>query len=458
MNLEEILNMQDKIVYENLKPWLSEEVIRQISFANNDPEWMLELRLEALEIFNSKPMPSWWPDLGKLNFDEIYFFAKPKDSIKDSKTWDDVPEDIKNTFDKLGIPEAERKMLAGVWAQYDSEVVYHSLKKELGDLWIIFEDMSVACKNHAELLKKYFMKAVPITDHKFASLHAAVWSWGTFLYIPKWIKVDEPLQAYFRMNVKAWWQFEHTIIVLEDESEAHYIEWCSAPKYGTISLHAGCVELYVWEWAKLRYSSVENWSKDTYNLNTKRAIIEKNWHIDWVGWNMWAGITMLYPCSVLVWDNSSANHLWIAFANNWQIIDAGAKVIHIWKNTTSKVVSKSISKWWGISVYRWLLDIKKSAINSTASIECDWIIIDKESISNAIPIIKVDNTESIIVHEASAGRINEDYLFYLQSRWIKRKEAETMIVNGFLSPIIKELPLEYAAEMNIIIKQELQWN
>lgn len=452
------LDSNDDIIYENLKPWLNEEVIRQISVANNDPDWMLKIRLKALEIFNSTPMPSWWPDLSKLNFDEIYFFAKPKESQKDAKTWDDVPENIKNTFDKLGIPEAEKQMLAGVWAQYDSEVVYHSLKKELWDLWIIFEDMSVACRNHGELLKKYFMKAVPINDHKFASLHAAVWSWGTFLYIPKWIKVSEPLQAYFRMNVKAGWQFEHTIIVLEDESEAHYIEWCSAPKYWTISLHAWCVELYINKRAKLRYSSVENWSIDTYNLNTKRAIIEANGSIDWIGWNMWAGITMLYPCSVLVWDNSSSTHLGLAFANAWQIIDAWAKVIHIWKNTTSKVISKSISKWWGSSIYRWLLDVKKSAVNTTSSIECDGIIIDEISSSNAIPVIKVNNTESVVVHEASAGKINEDYLFYLQSRWINRKVAETMIVNWFLSPVIKELPLEYAAEMNIIIKSELEGN
>jgi len=450
------LDISDNIIYENLKPWLSEKIIRQISIANNDPDWMLEIRLKALKVFNSTPMPSWWPDLSKLNFDEIYFFAKPKDIQKDAKTWNDVPENIKNTFDKLGIPEAEKQMLAWVWAQYDSEVVYHSLKKELWDLWIIFEDMSVACRNHSELLKKYFMKAVPITDHKFASLHAAVWSWGTFLFIPKWIKVSEPLQAYFRMNVKAGWQFEHTIIVLEDESEAHYIEWCSAPKYGTISLHAWCVELYIGKEAKLRYSSVENWSIDTYNLNTKRAIVQDYGSIDWVGWNMWAGITMLYPCSVLIWDNSSSTHLGLAFANAWQIIDAGAKVIHVWKNTTSKVISKSISKWWGSSIYRWLLDVKKTAINTTSSIECDGIIIDEISSSNAIPIIKVNNTESIVVHEASAGKINEDYLFYLQSRWINRKVAETMIVNWFLSPVIKELPLEYAAEMNIIIKSELE--
>ena len=450
------LDSSDDIIYENLKAGLSEEVVRQISASNNDPDWMLELRLKALEVFNSKPMPSWWPDLSKLKLDEIYFFAKPKDASRDAKTWDDVPENIKNTFDRLWIPEAEKKMLAWVGAQYDSEVVYHSLKKELEEAWVIFEDMSIACKKHSELLKKYFMKAVPITDHKFASLHAAVWSWGTFLYIPKWLKIEEPLQAYFRMNMKAGGQFEHTIIVLEDEAEAHYIEWCSAPKYGTVSLHAWCVELYVGKKSKLRYSSVENWSSDTYNLNTKRAIVEESWHIDWVWGNMWAWITMLYPCSVLKGNNSSANHLWIAFANSWQIIDAGAKVIHIGENTTSKVISKSLSKWWWKSVYRWYLDIRKSAKNSTASIECDWLIIDSNSSSDTIPYINVEDPDSTVAHEASAGKINEEHLYYLQSRGIERKEAETMIVNWFLSPIIKELPLEYAAEMNVIIAMELE--
>lgn len=452
MNLE----ISDDIVYENLEAWLNEKVVRQISNSNNDPAWMLEIRLKALKIFNSKKMPSWWPDLSRLNFDKIYFYAKPKDSSINAKTWEDVPENIKNTFDKLWIPEAERKMLAWVGAQYDSEVVYHSLKKELQDLWIIFEDMSIACKNHSELLKKYFMKAVPISDHKFSSLHAAVWSGWTFLYIPKWIKVSEPLQAYFRMNIRAWWQFEHTIIVLEEWAEAHYIEWCSAPKYWTVSLHAGCVELYVGKNSSLRYSSVENWSIDTYNLNTKRAIVEENWHITWVWGNLWAGITMLYPCSILKWNNSSANHLGISFANSWQIIDAWAKVIHIGENTTSKVVSKSISKAWWESIYRWYLDIKKLAKNSVASIECDWLVIDNESISETIPYINCEESWSTVAHEASAGRINPEYLFYLESRGISKKNAEIMIVNWFLNPIIQELPLEYAAEMNVIIGMELE--
>ncbi|EKE28319.1 MAG: hypothetical protein ACD_3C00079G0005 [uncultured bacterium (gcode 4)] len=456
MDYSEILDIKENLDYKWLTTWLSPEVIELISESNNDPLWMRELRLDALEKFLKKSMPWWWPALGKLNLDEIHYFAKAEDVGKNAISWDDVPENIKNTFDRLGIPEAEKKMLAWVWAQFDSEVVYHSLKKELRESGIIFEDMSVACKEHPELLKKYFMKAIPVWDHKFSMLHAAVWSWGTFLYIPKGVKVTEPLQAYFRMNVKAWGQFEHTIIVLEDEAEAHYIEWCSAPKYWSSALHAGCVEIYVWKNASLRYSSVENWSIDTYNLNTKRAIVEENWHIAWVGGNMWAWVTMLYPCSVLVGNWSSASHIWIAFANEWQVIDAWAKVIHIWENTSSKVIAKSLSKEWWISIYRWLLDIRKSAINSTASIECDWLILDDKSVSDAIPYVRLENTSSIVAHEASAGKINEEYLFYLESRWISRKEAESMIVNWFVSPVIKELPMEYAAEMNVLINMEME--
>lgn len=456
MDFWEILNIKEDIGYEGLSVWLSEEVILQISESNNDPLWMRQLRLDAFASFRNKPMPSWWPDLSWLDLDEIHYFAKREEWPKNATSWDDVPQNIKDTFDRLWIPEAEKKMLAWVWAQFDSEVVYHSLRKELMDSGVIFEDMSVACREHEELLKKYFMKAVPVWDHKFSMLHAAVWSWGTFLHIPKWVKVSEPLQAYFRMNIKAGWQFEHTIIILEDETEAHYIEWCSAPKYGTSALHAGCVEIYVGKNAKLRYSSVENWSIDTYNLNTKRAIVEDNWHISWVGWNMGAWVTMLYPCSVLKWDYSSANHIWIAFANGWQVIDAWAKVVHIWKNTSSKVIAKSLSKNGWISAYRWLLDIKKTAIGSVASIECDWLILDSKSKSDTIPYIKCSNADSTVAHEASAGKINEEYLFYLESRWISKKQAENMIVNGFISPVTDELPLEYAAEMNVLISMEME--
>ncbi len=449
-------NFSDEVKYQDkLDAWLSEDVVKYISASNNEPNWMLELRLKALEIFNSKSMPNWWPSLSKLDLNSIYYFAKPEGAW-DNKTWEEVPENIKNTFDRLGIPEAEKKSLAWVWAQYDSEVVYHSLKKELEDMWVIFDDMSIAVNKYPELVKKYFSKCIPLSDHKFAALHYAVWSWWTFLYVPTWVKIDEPLQSYFRMNVKSWWQFEHTIIILEDDSSAHYIEWCSAPKYDTNSLHAWWVEIFVWENANMRYSSVENWSLDTFNLNTKRAIVEKNWFIEWVSGNMWSNTTMLYPCSVLKGDNSKADHLWLAFANEGQNQDTWAKVIHIWKNTSSNIISKSLSKSGWISTYRWLVDIKENATWSVSKIDCDALLLDGKSVSDTIPDIRVANADSIVAHEASAWKINTEELFYLNSRWISEDEAKVMIVNWFLSPIMKELPLEYASEMNVLIAMEFE--
>ena len=447
----------DNISYtNNIIKGITEEVVIQISTSNNEPEWMLELRLKALKIFREKSMPSFGPDLSKLNLDEIYYYAKPEWWWA-KKSWDDVPEDIKNTFDRLGIPEAERESLAWVGAQYDSEVVYHSLKQELVDAWVIFDDTSIAVNKYPDLVKKYFAKSIPLSDHKFAALHYAVWSGWTFLYVPKWVKVKEPLQSYFRMNKKSWGQFEHTIIIIEDEADAHYIEWCSAPKYDEASLHAGWVEIYVWKNANMRYSSVENWSMDTYNLNTKRAVVSENWYMEWVWWNMWSWVTMLYPCSVLKGDNSKTDMLWLAFANTNQNQDIWSKVIHIWKNTTSNIVSKSISKWNGISTYRWLVDIKPSATGSTSKIDCDWLLIDPISVSNAVPDIKVWNSDSLVAHEASAWKINENDLFYLKSRGIWEEQALAMIVNWFVSPIMKELPLEYASEMNVLISMEMEW-
>ena len=446
----------DNIVYTNeIIKWINEDVVRQISLSNNEPEWLLESRLKALKIFREKEMPKWWPDLSKLNLDEIYYYAKPEWAGA-KKSWDDVPDNIKNTFDRLGIPEAEKESLAWVWAQYDSEVVYHSLKQELVDAGVIFDDTSIAVNKYPELFKKYFTKSIPLSDHKFAALHYAVWSGWTFLYVPKGVKVTEPLQSYFRMNKKSGGQFEHTIIIIEDDAEAHYIEWCSAPKYDENSLHAGWVEIFVWKNAKMRYSSVENWSLDTYNLNTKRAIVEENAYMEWVWWNMWSGVTMLYPCSVLKWDNSKTDMLWLAFANAKQNQDIGSKVIHIWKNTSSNILSKSLSKWWWISTYRWLIDIKPSAVWAVSKIDCDALLLDNKSISDTVPKINVWNSDSIVWHEASAWKINEEELFYLQSRWISEEEATGMIVNGFLSPIMKELPLEYASEMNVLIAMEFE--
>ena len=329
MSISDSWHFQDEVTYSNtILKWINEEVVRQISTSNNEPDWMLELRLKALKIFEWKEMPKWWPDLSRLDLNEIYYFAKPEWAWA-KKTWEEVPENIKNTFDRLGIPEAEKKSLAWVWAQYDSEVVYHSLKQELIDVWVIFDDTSIAVNKYPDLIKKYFSKCIPISDHKFAALHYAVWSWGTFMYIPAWVKLTEPLQSYFRMNKKSGGQFEHTIIILEEGAEAHYIEWCSAPKYDENSLHAGWVEIFVDKNAHMRYSSVENWSVDTYNLNTKRAIVQENAYMEWVGWNMWSWVTMLYPCSILLWDNSKTDMLWLAFANKGQNQDVWEKVIQI---------------------------------------------------------------------------------------------------------------------------------
>ncbi len=450
------LDRSDSVTYSTLaRAGIDEEIVRQIASANNEPDWMLEHRLKSLRVFESMTKPTWWPSLENIDLQSIYYFGKPEWAW-DNKSWDDVPENIKATFDRLGIPEAERAMLAGVGAQYDSEVVYHSLKQELQDKWVIFEDMSVAIREHEDIVKKHFMRAVPMTDHMFAALHGAVWSGGTFLYIPRGVVVDAPLQAYFRMNMRAGWQFEHTLIVLEEEASAHYIEGCSAPKYGTASLHAGCVEIYVGKSAKMRYSSVENWSIDTYNLNTKRAIVEESGSIEWVGGNLGSGVTMLYPCSVLKWDNSRAMHFGIAFANKWQNTDTWAKVIHIGKNTSSEVVSKSLSKNGGISTYRGLIDIKKSAKNALSNVDCDGLILDNLSRSDTIPDIRIGTDDAVVAHEASVGKINEDTLFYLMSHGMTEEAAKTMIVRGFVSPLMKELPLEYAAEMNVLIGMEME--
>lgn len=459
LNISWTWDFHDNVDYTNTPvAGLSQDLIKQISQKNNEPDWMLELRLKAYDIFLEKSFPSWWPDLSGLALESIYYFAQPK-TPDDVKTWDDVPESIKNTFDRLGIPQAERESLAWVGAQYDSTSVYHSLKSEIANQGVIFEDLSHALQNplYESIIKKYFSRCISVWDHKFSALHYAVWSGGTFLYIPAWVKISEPLQSYFRMNVKSGGQFEHTLIILEENAQAHYIEWCSAPKYDKKSLHAGWVEIFVWKNSHMRYSSVENWSLDTYNLNTKRAIVQEKWYIEWVGGNLGSNTTMLYPCSILVWDYAKADHLWIAFANSGQNQDTGAKVIHIWKNTSSNISSKSLSKWGWISTYRWLVDIKSSAIGSVSKIDCDGLILDEISSNNAIPTIKVENSYSTVAHEASAGKIDESILFYLMSRGIPESEAISMMVNGFISPIMKELPLEYASEMNVLIAMEFEW-
>lgn len=435
--------------------WLSKDLVKRISKDKNEPEWMLEKRLEAFEAFFKLPMPNYWPDLSSLDFEEICFYAKASDK-KNAKHWDDVDPNIKEVFNRLKIPEAERAVLAWVWAQYESENIYHSLKKEWEDLWVIFEDFDVAVTKHEKLVKQYFSKCVWICEHKFSALHYAVCSWWTFLYIPKWVKITEPLQAYFRMNAINMWQFEHTLIIIDENSSWSYIEWCSAPKYWSNALHAWCVEVFVKDGAKFKYSSVENWSKDTFNLNTKRAIVWKNASIEWTWWQMWSKVTMLYPCSVLKWDNSKADHLGLAVAWSGQNQDTWAKVIMIWKNSKAKILSKSISKDGWIATYRWLVDIKKSAKNSLVSVECNSLVFDN-SVSDTIPKINVENSSSQIIHEAKAGKISEDVLFYFETKWISEEKAKALIVNWFFSDIVKTLPLEYAVEMNRLVELQMEW-
>ena len=434
---------------------LSEALVRKISATKHEPDWMLQKRLEGLRLFYEKAMPNFGPDLSHLNFAEIIFYAAPGEQTP-SKSWEDVSPDIKKTFERLGIPEAEKKMLAGVGAQYESNTVYHRLKERWEKLGVIFEDMDVALQKYPDLVKQYFMKLVPSHDHKFAALHGAVWSGGTFLFIPKWVKVTAPLQAYFRMNAKSMGQFEHTLIIIEEGAEGHYIEGCSAPKYGSTSLHAGCVEIFVKRGAKFRYSSVENWSQDTYNLNTKRAVVDEDATMEWVGGNLGSGRTMLYPCSILRGRGSHADHLGVAFANAGQIQDTGAKVIHIASDTSSTILTKRISKGGGRNVYRGLLQVNKGARGTKSQIRCDSLILDDKSKSDTYPTMRINEDDVSVGHEASTGKISEEQLFYLQSRGLSEDEALAMIVNGFIDPIVKELPLEYAVEMNRLIEMEME--
>lgn len=436
------------------KPGLTEELVRKISSDKNEPEWMLNKRLRAYKAFLNAQL-NWGPDLIGLDLDQIIYYVDP--DAENSRTWDDVPEDIKQTFEKLGIPEAERESLAGVGGQYDSNTVYHNLKKEWEDKGVIFEDMDTAIQKYPELVKKHFMtNCVPISDHKFSMLHAAVWSGGTFIYVPEGVTVDIPLQAYFRMNASKGGQFEHTLIIADKNSEIHYIEGCSSPRYAESSLHAGCVELFVGEGAKMVYSSIENWSKNTYNLNTKRAIVQKNGKIEWLNGNMGSGRTMLYPCSVLLGDNSSSDSIGIAFSAKGQNQDTGTKVIHIGKNTKSMIKAKSISKDGGISSYRGLVKVSKQAENAISAIECDALLVDGKSVSNTFPVMEVENQSAQVIHEAKIGKIGDDEIFYLMSRGLTEENAKQMIVSGFANDVIKKLPFEYAVELNKLIEMEME--
>ncbi len=434
---------------------LTEEVVREISASKNEPDWMLALRLKAFEMFKRTLMPSWGPDLSKLDLEQITYFVRP--DAEESQSWATVPDKIRETFEKLGIPEAERHALSGVGAQYDSEVVYHNLKKEWEEKGVIFENMDEAVRKYPELVKKYFMTdCIPPHDHKFIMLHAAVWSGGTFIYVPKGVKVNVPLQAYFRMNAERGGQFEHTLIIADKGSEVQYIEGCSAPRYNASSIHAGCVELHVHEGARIRYSSVENWSKNTYNLNTKRAVVDKNGVVEWVNGNMGSGVTMLYPCSILRGEGSQSHSLGVAFAGPGQNQDTGSKVIHAAPNTTSTIRAKSISKGGGISSYRGYVSATSAAEGAKSNVTCDALLIDEGSVSNTYPFMKVTTDKVNVAHEATVGKIGEEELFYLMSRGLSQEAATRMIVSGFVEPIVKSLPLEYAVELNKLIELEME--
>ena len=433
---------------------LTKEIVETISKEKEEPEWMREFRLKSLDIYNKIKLPTWGPSLDELDMNNIVTYVRPKSKLNES--WEEVPEDIKKTFDLLGIPEAEKKSLAGVGAQYDSEVVYHSIREDLVKQGVIYTDMETAVKEYEDIVREYFMKCVAPSDHKFAALHGAVWSGGSFVYVPKGVNVDIPLQSYFRLNSPGAGQFEHTLIIVEEGATLHFIEGCSAPKYNMTNLHAGCVELFVKEGATLRYSTIENWSKNMLNLNTKRAIVEKNGRIEWLSGSFGSKISMLYPMSILKGEGARAEFTGVSFAGKGQNLDTGAKIIHAAPNTSSTINSKSISKNGGAATYRGVVKVNANAYNSKSVVSCESLMLDNLSKSDTIPVIDLMNDDVEIGHEAKIGKISDEAIFYLMSRGISEEEAKSMIVRGFVEPISKELPLEYAVEMNNLIKLELE--
>jgi len=437
-----------------IKEGLTAEIVEEISDKKNDPQWMRDFRLKALEVYHKTDIPNWGPDISDLNMDNIVTYVKPK--TKMSADWEEVPEDIKNTFEKLGIPEAERKSLAGVGAQYDSELVYHNLQEEVAAKGVVYSDIESALHGpYGEMIEKHFMKLVPPTDHKFAALHGAVWSGGSFVYVPKGVNVEIPLQSYFRLNAPGAGQFEHTLIIVDEGAELHFIEGCSAPKYNVANLHAGCVELFVGKNAKLRYSTIENWSKNMYNLNTKRARVEENGIMEWVSGSFGSHISYLYPMTILKGDNARAEFTGVTFAGAGQNLDTGAKMVHIGKDTSSYINTRSISKSGGISTYRSAVVIQNQAKNAKSAVSCQSLMLDDQSRSDTLPAIDVRTNQADVGHEAKIGRISDEAVFYLMSRGIPEEEAKSLIVSGFADSVSKELPLEYAVEMNNLIRLEM---
>jgi Fe-S cluster assembly protein SufB len=433
---------------------LGEDIVREISWMKGEPEWMMKFRLHAYRAFVKRPIPQWGPNLNDIDLDDIYYYIKPTE--QQERSWDDVPEDIRNTFERLGIPEAERKFLAGVGAQYESEVVYHNIKKSLEEKGVIFLDMDSGLREHPDLVREYFGTIVPPEDNKYASLNSAVWSGGSFIYIPPGVRVDLPLQAYFRINARNMGQFERTLIIADEGSYVHYVEGCTAPSYTTDSLHGAVVEIIAKKGARVRYSTIQNWSHNVYNLVTKRAVAYEDATMEWVDCNLGSKLTMKYPAVWLMGPGAHGELLSIAFAGKGQTQDAGGKMVHAAPHTSSVVTSKSISKGGGRTTYRGLLKVVPGAVGSKANVVCDALILDDQSASDTIPSIEVEEDNVSIGHEATVSRVSEEQIFYLQSRGIDEHQAATMIVSGFIEPVVKELPMEYALEMNRLIDMEME--
>ncbi len=437
-----------------VKDGLTKEIVEQISKEKNDPEWMKEFRLRSLEIYNEMKIPTWGPSIDELNMDNIVTYVRPNTDMKGD--WSEVPEDIKETFDRLGIPEAEKTSLAGVGAQFDSELVYHSVKEEVAAMGVIYADIESSLHGqYGDMIKEYFMKLITPKDHKFAALHGAVWSGGSFVYVPKGVNVDIPLQSYFRLNAPGAGQFEHTLIIVDEGASLHFIEGCSAPKYNVANLHAGAVEIFVKKNAKVRYSTIENWSKNMYNLNTKRAIVEEGGIIEWVSGSFGSKVSYLYPMSILNGKGAKAEFTGVTFAGEGQNLDTGAKIVHNAPDTSSYINTRSISKSGGINTYRSSVVISKNAKNSKSAVSCQSLMLDDISRSDTIPAMDIRTKDADVGHEASIGRISDESIFYLMSRGISEEDAKALIVSGFADNVSKELPLEYAVEMNNLIRLEM---
>jgi Fe-S cluster assembly protein SufB len=433
---------------------LDREVVEQISYMKEEPKWMLDFRLEAFEHFQQRPTPTWGGDLSQLDLDDIYYYVRP--SEKEGRSWDDVPETIKKTFDRLGIPEAEQKFLSGVGAQYESEMVYHKIKESLEEQGVIFVSIEQGLKQYPDLFREYFGTVIPHTDNKFAALNSAVWSGGSFIYVPPGVKVDLPLQAYFRLNVANIGQFERTLIIVDEGAQVHYVEGCTAPTYTTDSFHSGVIEIVVKKGARSRYTTIQNWSHNVYNLVTQRAMVHEDATHEWVDANMGSKLTMKYPSCYLIGPGAHGEILSMAFAAQGQHQDAGGKVIHAAPHTTSKITSKSISQGNGRASYRGLLKIYKDAVGSRSNVVCDALLLDENSRSDTYPYIEIDEDDVSVGHEASVSKVGEEQLFYLMTRGLSEEEAITMVVSGFIEPLVRELPMEYAVEMNRLIQLQME--